>query len=276
MKLLTPNKNVVKSFNRLWGPETKEREAIYLFEDEKEPFNDGMIPGISFFNRGDALLEEIFNKIRKSVANGKSPCRQDVETAVFLLDGIYHTNLNNHLQIAEMVYKLLLYGLLQRILKPREIVKESDNEAIECVDAIARAGKIINKNNYYNYSFSTKFCHWLNPNGFPIYDSIASGLLVYYLCSEDCEDIIRNRPNLLIKKIKGAQFGLEVLGKYSNYVDAYKLFMKQYKLEECSLKEIDVFLWTYGKALKHVKWSGSKFCSIHYTELENNSFLNTF
>ena len=131
------------------------------------------------------------------------------------------------------------------------IITKKDVEAIQCVDAIARVEENKEKKTGYLYSFSTKFCYWIARDYFPIYDSIANGLLSYYL----------NIPPTS-------------LGNYQMYVDAYKSFIDKFNLIECPLKDIDVFLWTYGKALssKDVQNPVAKYIS--YIPMMNNEFIH--
>ena len=90
------------------------------------------------------------------------------------------------------------------------------------------------------YSFATKVFSFVSTecfndlckDGLPIFDSFAVTLLGYYL-----------------KKAK-KECSISTWGEYRNYKEAYALFKSLYKLDEYNYKQIDVFLWTYGKALQ--------------------------
>lgn len=247
-KLLTPTSELIELFNGFWG--SAEKRETKLFENgEKIIIDEKMIPGINYFNAGDDLLNAAFQKLRS-----KGFDLHDVETAVYLLDGIYHTYLKDHLHLSKLLYQLLTESnnrVLDIILNTDRIVMYNDIDAIQCVDAIARINENREKKSGYHYSFSTKFCYWLAQDYFPIYDSIANGLLSYY-------------QNINPKS----------LGDYRTYVEAYKLFVDQFHLEGCTIKQIDVFLWTYGKALasKEIQCPVAKYIS--YLLLDNNKIVD--
>ena len=77
------------------------------------------------------------------------------------------------------------------------------------------------------YSFATKVFSFIDGNKFPIIDSYVATLLEYYL-----------------KKNKRSW------NTYENYLNAYSTFRSNNNLIELSYKKIDVFLWTYGKAIQ--------------------------
>lgn len=80
---------------------------------------------------------------------------------------------------------------------------------------------------------SIVFCDdGLPDDGLPIYDSFVVTLLDYYLSEFKNE----------CKKSEWVN--------YRKYKEAYDLFRRLYKLDGFKYKEIDIFLWTYGKALQ--------------------------
>ena len=81
----------------------------------------------------------------------------------------------------------------------------------------------------YTYSFASKVFCFINCERFPIIDSIVVAILDKY--------DFKNKIN----KSKW--------GDYSKYIDNYDAFIKAYNLSGKSYKEIDRFLWTYGKIL---------------------------
>lgn len=251
-KLLSPSPELVKRFNSFWNPGVEQRETELFQNDDNRKFiiDEKMIPGIADFKAGDELLKTVFLKLRS-----KNFDIHDVETAVYLLDGIYHTYLKNHLHLSKQLYNLLSesnYRVLDLILNTDKVVNDNSIEAIQCVDAIARINENKEKKTGYCYSFSTKFCYWIAQDYFPIYDSIANGLLLIYLD--------KKRPSYF--------------GKYCNFVKAYQSFIEKFSLEECTIKQIDVFLWTYGKALqsKEVQFPIAKYTQ--YKPLDNNMLID--
>ena len=85
------------------------------------------------------------------------------------------------------------------------------------------------------YSFASKVFSFLKSDEYPIIDSITATLLARYL--EDAGKMPDHAPK-------------SSWGKYKNYKDAYDVFREHYRLEDFTYKQIDIFLWTYGKALQ--------------------------
>jgi hypothetical protein len=83
-----------------------------------------------------------------------------------------------------------------------------------------------------NYSFASKYCHWHQPQLYPIYDSYVERLLWEY------------------HKIYGfMEFKRTELQQYSCYKEAIEAFRKFFNLEKFGFKELDKFLWLYGRRL---------------------------
>ncbi len=100
--------------------------------------------------------------------------------------------------------------------------------SLEVVDKIARVevpGKTRN-----NYSFASKYCHWHQPEMYPIYDSYVDKLLWAYHVQRQFEN-----------------FKLVDLRNYSRYKEIVESFRKCYSLTQFGLKDLDKFLWGYGR-----------------------------
>jgi hypothetical protein len=82
------------------------------------------------------------------------------------------------------------------------------------------------------YSFATKYCNWHNQNEYPIYDQFVHKALVAY----------KNKDGF-------SKFEDSDLRDYKSYKTIMIEFRKAYSLTQHSLKEIDKFLWMYGKAI---------------------------
>lgn len=107
----------------------------------------------------------------------------------------------------------------------------ADGDA-KAVDAIAmghglKSGK--NGKEFNFYSFASKYCNYLNPDKFPIYDSYVDQMLASYNLMEHFAD-----------------FTGTDLRDYGKFSDVVLKFMKHFRLEQFSLREIDKFLWLYG------------------------------
>lgn len=86
------------------------------------------------------------------------------------------------------------------------------------------------------YSFASKYCNYLNPDKFPIYDSYVEAMLFSYN-----------------KKYDFADFTKADLKDYETFRNVVLKFRKHFGLEQFSLREIDKFLWLYGTRLVREK-----------------------
>lgn len=96
------------------------------------------------------------------------------------------------------------------------------------VDDIAKVS--INNKDKYFYSFASKYCSHHNQLDFPIYDSYVHKVLKYY----------RNVDRFFI-------FDENDLKVYSRFKDILIQFRSFYKLDKYNLKELDKYLWQFGK-----------------------------
>lgn len=80
------------------------------------------------------------------------------------------------------------------------------------------------------YSFASKYCSHHNQLDFPIYDSYVHKVLVYF----------RNVDEFI-------NFGETDLKNYSEFKNILIEFKHFYKLDKYNLKELDEFLWQFGK-----------------------------
>ncbi len=96
------------------------------------------------------------------------------------------------------------------------------------VDEIARVD--FNGEEKFFYSFASKYCSHHNPLEYPIYDSYVRKVLNYY------------------KKADGFfSFGEEDLKNYPKFKEILIRFRDFYKLNKYNLKELDKYLWQFGK-----------------------------
>ena len=82
-----------------------------------------------------------------------------------------------------------------------------------------------------NYSFASKYCSWHMPDAYPICDSVVDNLLWEYQRLDRFSDYRRG----------------DLWNDYSSYKRAIEDFRKHYGLTDFSFKELDKFLWSYGK-----------------------------
>ena len=85
---------------------------------------------------------------------------------------------------------------------------------------------------HFNYSFATKFCHWHNPEAFPIYDRNVDEALWAYKRQDEF-----------------AVFHRQDMWDYELFCGVITAFRNRYDLGSISLKELDQFLWLLGSKL---------------------------
>ena len=100
-------------------------------------------------------------------------------------------------------------------------------------DVVDRIAKVAwNGKQRNNYSFATKYCSFHHPAAYPIYDSYVEKLLVAYR-----------------KRDAFAEFTTYELRDYKRFKQVLNEFKGFYGLAQVSFKELDIFLWRYGKEL---------------------------
>jgi hypothetical protein len=102
--------------------------------------------------------------------------------------------------------------------------------AAELVNQIARTpmkdGKVRR-----NYSFATKYCSWHMPAAYPIFDSVVGKLISEYQRLDRFANYTWQHE----------------LTDYLVFKQAIEAFREKYGLSDFSFKELDKFLWSYGK-----------------------------
>ena len=101
------------------------------------------------------------------------------------------------------------------------------------VNEISSGHRIISKKNDKEinfYSFATKYCNWHNRDNYAIYDSFVNKVLIAYKRKDNFSTFIE--PDL------------KDFIKFKKVVLDFKQF---YNLSDHDLKQIDKFLWIYGK-----------------------------
>ena len=140
---------------------------------------------------------------------------QEVLTKACVLNYFYSTNILDVHFVAQHIVGLNIDNAL-------------DNADVDIVDKIARV-KIGGKDKRF-YSFATKYCSHHRPDKFPIYDSLVSEALMYFK-----------------NKDKFSAFKYDDLRDYKIFVKVISAFSDFYKLNEFSLRELDLYLWSIGK-----------------------------
>jgi hypothetical protein len=101
----------------------------------------------------------------------------------------------------------------------------NDYSLVNDIAQIAIKAKTINF-----YSFASKYCSHHKPTSYPIFDSFVEKMMLHYK---------------IVDSFNG--FDKVDLKDYECFIQIIKSFQSFYKLEEFSLREIDIFLWLAGK-----------------------------
>jgi hypothetical protein len=186
----------------------------------QQPSNRLIDNYISQFNNDERYFiadRAIINLFKAFPANNKL---EDILLKISVINDLYSTNIFSTFNLAKHIKRL-------------NIDKDLNNGSPQLVHKIATGHeiRISHSNKEINfYSFATKYCNWHNRKDYAIYDSFVDKLLWAYKNSDGFDTFKRadlkdfNKFKLIIEK-----------------------FISFYKLTSHNLKEIDKFLWIYGK-----------------------------
>ena len=189
------------------------------------------LAGIDFktIQKGEELLHSVFEEVKKRK-------KEAIVNAVLILDSIYHT------QIKDVIgYAICVSEINDKIGEILRTEPKDYQSAAQYINEIATARKKEFARN--EYSFATKFCNMLNPKAYPIIDKYVVWLLYRYLAADDRFPMQYKNG----KKITKSSFG-----RYQHFHEAYDEFIDLYNLSDLNYKEIDMFMWTYGKLLNKI------------------------
>ena len=217
MKLLKPNEKIIKSFNSLW--EKIPDKKIRIFEDSNEEID-----------LCDCIDVDVFKKLKK---NDNIICDEDdLKNYFVLINNNYHTRVS---KIKKIVNRLSD----NNINRKRDLEKEIKEKHFSVSDFVKLCRQITGR---YEYSFASKVFNFIDGNKYPIVDSYVVTMLDEY-----------NKTYEYNKKFSKTKWG-----DYNKYIENYDCFKKFFKLNNrYSYKDIDKFLWTYGKVLEGY-WSKIK------------------
>lgn len=187
------------------------------FDDWIE-LNEGVVKG--FANAFDINYHRDEIELKKLFLHEQLLTDEIIHKRVKTLNVLYHTHL----------WQENIIDIEQFLIQGGEVFESkilSGN--MDTVAALA------DRNNRNCFVFATKYCSFVNPDEYPIYDSLVSNVLYY----------LHNRKPLLEGKLS-----FEMIRQnrdYKTFKDIVDMFKKQYGLENCSYREIDKFLWLVGK-----------------------------
>lgn len=186
----------------------------------EKPTNEIVDKYIAIFQNDKryASAEKAITNLFSAFPNNKE--LEDILLKISVINDLYSTNILDKFKLAEHIQKL-------------NIDKELKSGNPEVVNAIAKGHGIRTKKNNTEltfYSFATKYCNWHNQESYAIYDSFVEKVLLAY-----------RRQN------KFYDFKNDDLRDFEKLKKIINEFAKHFGLTGHNLKEIDKFLWIYGK-----------------------------
>ena len=160
-----------------------------------------------------ASQEEAVNRVFKDYNSNKE--LENILIKCSILNDFYSTNIFKIYPVAKHILSL---GIDERL-------KAGDPTLVDEIAKINIGSKVKNF-----YSFASKYCSHHNQLEFPIYDSYVHKVLKYY----------RNVDGFF-------EFDETDLKAYPKFKSILIQFRSFYNLEEYNLKELDKFLWQFGK-----------------------------
>lgn len=157
--------------------------------------------------------EEAVNRVFRDYNSNKE--LENILIKCSILNDFYSTNIFKIYPVAKHIQSLNIDTRL----------KEGDPTLVDEIAKITIGGKTKNF-----YSFASKFCSHHNQLDFPIYDSYVHKVLKYYRKVDRFYDFEEN--------------DLIVYPKFKNILIEFRSF---YKLDKYNLKELDKYLWQFGK-----------------------------
>ncbi|WP_337201260.1 hypothetical protein [Campylobacter sp. W0014] len=166
------------------------------------------------YRKQEKLIEEIFQE------NSKNDNEKSILLKVCVLDSFYSTNLRMR----------GIYEVSKHILS-LNIDKDLKEKNINVIEKIANFKDTKGKQCFL-YSFASKYCFHHDKENYVIYDKFVQKSLIHFFAEERFCDF----------EITG-----ETLKKYENLIKAIESFRSFYKLDDFNNRQIDHFLWFYGK-----------------------------
>lgn len=139
----------------------------------------------------------------------------DVLLKASVLNDFYSTNIFSIFPVAKHIINLDI----------DERLRAGDESLVDEMQKV-----VINGRTLHLYSFSSKYCSHHNPEEYPIYDSYVDKVLCYFRNIDGFSDFKSS--------------DLKEYGKFKNILIEFRAF---YGLDRYGLKDIDKYIWQYGK-----------------------------
>ena len=147
---------------------------------------------------------------------------EDILLKISVLNDLYSTNILGTFAMARHIQKLEIDKAL-KIGDPYLVNRIALGHNI-------RSSKTTKEMNFY--SFATKYCNWHNLEQYAIFDSFVEKILMAY----------KKQDNF-------SKFSRAELRDFPTFRRVIRDFIHFYGLDGHNLKEIDKFLWIYGKEM---------------------------
>jgi hypothetical protein len=168
--------------------------------------------------------QAIINLFQKFPENKKL---EDILLKISVINDLYSTNIFGTFILAKHIQKLQIDNAI--IASDPAIVNQI---------AIGHGIPKPNGNGDRNfYSFATKYCNWHNKDAYPIYDRFVHKILIAFR-DKDCFSGFEEKD----------------LKKFQRFKQIIADFKINYALSRHNLKEIDKFLWLYGREIVKKKY----------------------
>ncbi len=159
----------------------------------------------------DQTIIKLFDKF------GENKEIEDILLKISVINDLYSTNIFATFKMAKHILALKIDSAL----------KKGDPKIVNKIAKI----EILNKQKNF-YSFATKYCNWHNPLRYPMYDKHVSKILIEYK-----------------KQTNFYDFNSDDLRDYPTFLKILTKFRDYFNLKGYNFKQIDKFLWMYGKEL---------------------------
>ena len=188
--------------------------------DIQTPTDELIEKYIEIFNNDDRYFPADQAIIKLFIAFPENKILEDILLKISVINDLYSTNIFGTFKMAKHIQKLKIDNGL-KIGDPLIVNKISLGHGIRT----KRNNKEINF-----YSFATKYCNWHNRDSYAIYDSFVEKVLLAYN-----------------HKDSFSRFYKSDLKDFRQFKRIINDFLTFYGLSNQNLKEIDKFLWIYGK-----------------------------
>lgn len=166
------------------------------------------------YKYGDSAIIKLFEAFPNNTT------LEDIILKVSVINGLYSTSIYSVFRLAQHILECDI----------DEKIKEGNPKAVHQIATGHNIRTRKNNTEINFYSFATKYCNWHNQRKYPIYDGFVEKTLMTYK-----------------KQDKFSEFKKKDLKNFENFYQVILDFMKYYNIDDKNMKDIDKFLWIYGK-----------------------------